>query len=79
MLLGLLDNAARYGPPGQTVTVGAAAAPATSCSPTATASTDVTSRTVDTHALELRRKLEDDPARPRHLLTGRKAGHRLDG
>ena len=39
----------------------------------------VTSRTVDTHVLELRRKLEDDPARPRHLLTVRKAGYRLDG
>ena len=38
----------------------------------------VTSRTVDTHVLELRRKLEADPARPRHLLTVRKAGYRLD-
>ncbi len=40
---------------------------------------DVTSRTVDTHVLELRRKLEPDPAHPRHLLTVRKAGYRLDG
>jgi DNA-binding response OmpR family regulator len=40
---------------------------------------DVTSRTVDTHVLELRRKLEDDPANPRHLLTVRKAGYRLEG
>jgi DNA-binding response OmpR family regulator len=40
---------------------------------------DVTSRTVDTHVLELRRKLEADPARPRHLLTVRGAGYRLDG
>ncbi len=40
---------------------------------------DVTSRTVDTHVLELRRKLEADPARPRHLLTVRKTGYRLDG
>ena len=37
----------------------------------------VTSRTVDTHVLELRRKLEDDPASPRHLLTVRKTGYRL--
>ncbi len=37
----------------------------------------VTSRTVDTHVLELRRKLEDDPANPRHLLTVRKTGYRL--
>jgi DNA-binding response OmpR family regulator len=37
----------------------------------------VTSRTVDTHVLELRRKLEDDPACPRHLLTVRKTGYRL--
>jgi DNA-binding response OmpR family regulator len=37
----------------------------------------VVSRTVDTHVLELRRKLEADPASPRHLLTARKAGYRL--
>ena len=37
----------------------------------------VVSRTVDTHILELRRKLESDPARPRHILTVRKAGYRL--
>ena len=37
----------------------------------------VTSRTVDTHMAELRRKLEPDPARPRHLLTVRKTGYRL--
>jgi two-component system alkaline phosphatase synthesis response regulator PhoP len=35
-------------------------------------------RTVDTHVGELRRKLEDDPARPRHILTVRKVGYRLD-
>jgi len=40
-------------------------------------STTVVSRTVDTHILELRRKLEPDPARPRHILTVRKAGYRL--
>jgi DNA-binding response OmpR family regulator len=38
---------------------------------------DVYSRTVDTHILELRRKLEPDPARPRHILTVRKAGYRF--
>jgi DNA-binding response OmpR family regulator len=38
----------------------------------------VTSRTVDTHMAELRRKLEHDPANPRHLLTVRKTGYRLD-
>jgi DNA-binding response OmpR family regulator len=38
----------------------------------------VLSRTVDTHVAELRRKLEDDPAFPRHLLTVRKAGYRVD-
>jgi len=37
----------------------------------------VVSRTVDTHVAELRRKLEEDPAHPRHLLTVRKAGYRL--
>jgi two-component system, OmpR family, alkaline phosphatase synthesis response regulator PhoP len=37
----------------------------------------VVSRTVDTHVAELRRKLEDDPAEPQHILTVRKAGYRL--
>ena len=34
-------------------------------------------RTVDNHILRLRTKLEDDPARPQHLLTANKAGYRL--
>ena len=38
----------------------------------------VVSRTVDTHIGELRRKLERDPATPRHILTVRKAGYRLE-
>ena len=38
---------------------------------------DVVSRTVDTHLAELRRKLEDDPANPRYILTVRKAGYRI--
>jgi DNA-binding response OmpR family regulator len=37
----------------------------------------VVSRTVDTHVAELRRKLEDDPADPRHILTVWKIGYRL--
>ena len=37
----------------------------------------VITRTIDTHIAELRRKLEDDPARPRLILTVRKAGYRL--
>src|SRR5256885_12292438 len=36
------------------------------------------SRTVGTHVAELRRKLETDPAVPRHILTVRKAGYRLE-
>jgi DNA-binding response OmpR family regulator len=40
-------------------------------------SSSVLTRTVDTHILELRRKLEDDPSAPRHILTVRKAGYRL--
>ena len=39
---------------------------------------DVVSRTVDTHVGELRRKLEDDPAAPKHILTVRKTGYRLN-
>jgi two-component system, OmpR family, alkaline phosphatase synthesis response regulator PhoP len=38
----------------------------------------VLTRTVDTHVAELRRKLEDDPSRPRHILTIRKTGYRLN-
>jgi two-component system alkaline phosphatase synthesis response regulator PhoP len=37
----------------------------------------VVTRTIDTHVAELRRKLEDDPAAPRHILTVRKTGYRL--
>ena len=40
---------------------------------------DVLSRTVDTHVAELRRKLENDPAAPRHILTVRKSGYRWVG
>ena len=38
---------------------------------------DVQTRTVDTHMVELRRKLERDPAHPRHIVTVRKAGYML--
>jgi DNA-binding response OmpR family regulator len=38
----------------------------------------VLSRTVDSHIAELRRKLEDDPADPRHIVTVFKTGYRLD-
>jgi DNA-binding response OmpR family regulator len=37
----------------------------------------VLSRTVDSHMAELRRKLEDDPAEPRHLLTVHRVGYRF--
>jgi DNA-binding response OmpR family regulator len=37
----------------------------------------VITRTIDTHVAELRRKLEDDSAEPRHILTVRKVGYRL--
>lgn len=39
-------------------------------------SSAVVSRTVDTHIADLRRKIEQDPARPVHILTIRKAGYR---
>jgi len=38
----------------------------------------ISSRTLDTHIAELRRKLEDNPAAPRHILTVRKTGYRLE-
>jgi DNA-binding response OmpR family regulator len=37
----------------------------------------VMTRTVDMHVAQLRRKLEDDPAAPRHIVTVWKAGYRL--
>lgn len=37
----------------------------------------VMTRTVDSHVAELRRKLEADPAAPRHILTVWKVGYRL--
>ncbi len=37
----------------------------------------VVSRTVDTHISELRRKLEDEPSAPKHILTVHKAGYRF--
>ena len=37
----------------------------------------VVSRTVDTHIAELRRKLEENPSSPRHIITVRKTGYRI--
>jgi len=39
---------------------------------------EVYSRTVDTHVAELRRKLEHNAADPRHILTVRKSGYRIE-
>lgn len=38
---------------------------------------DVQSRVIDTHIARLRRKLEDDPRQPRHILTALAAGYRF--
>jgi len=38
---------------------------------------DGTTRTVDNYILALRRKLEDDPTRPRHIVTVRQVGYKL--
>lgn len=37
----------------------------------------VITRTIDTHIAVLRRKIERDPAKPRHVMTVRKVGYRL--
>ena len=37
----------------------------------------ITARVVDTHIARLRRKLEDDPRQPRHILTALAAGYRF--
>jgi DNA-binding response OmpR family regulator len=39
---------------------------------------DVSTRTVDIHVSELRRKLEVDAAEPKHILTIRKTGYRFE-
>jgi len=36
-------------------------------------------RTVDTHVAKLRKKIEDDPADPRHLITIHRIGYKLVG
>jgi DNA-binding response OmpR family regulator len=38
----------------------------------------VMTRTVDSHIAELRKKLEEDPANPRHVVTVWKVGYRLE-
>jgi DNA-binding response OmpR family regulator len=38
----------------------------------------VLSRTVDSHIAELRRRLEDNPATPRHIVTVFKVGYRFE-
>jgi len=38
---------------------------------------EVLTRTVDSHVAELRRKIEENPAHPKHLLTIRRMGYRL--
>jgi DNA-binding response OmpR family regulator len=38
---------------------------------------DIETRTVDIHIAKLRRKLEADPTQPRHIVTVRGAGYRL--
>jgi two-component system response regulator MtrA len=38
----------------------------------------VLSRTVDSHIAELRRRLEDEPANPRHIVTVFKVGYRFE-
>jgi len=39
----------------------------------------VTDRVVDYHIVSLRKKIEDDPAAPRHLISIRGVGYRFDG
>jgi two-component system alkaline phosphatase synthesis response regulator PhoP len=38
----------------------------------------VTDRVVDTHVIKLRRKIESDPAAPKHIVTVRGLGYRFD-
>jgi DNA-binding response OmpR family regulator len=43
------------------------------------ADTSCGERVVDTHVSNLRRKIEDDPSEPRHLVSVRGIGYRFDG
>ena len=36
-----------------------------------------TTRTIDNHILKLRKKIEDDPSRPRHILSVYGEGYRF--
>ena len=38
----------------------------------------IMTRTVDTHIAELRRKLESNPAEPKHIMTVWKVGYRFE-
>jgi DNA-binding response OmpR family regulator len=38
----------------------------------------VTDRVIDNHVVSLRKKIEDDPAAPRHLISVRGLGYRFD-
>jgi DNA-binding response OmpR family regulator len=38
----------------------------------------VTDRVVDTHIVKLRRKIEEDPGEPRHIVSVRGIGYRFD-
>jgi DNA-binding response OmpR family regulator len=38
----------------------------------------ITDRVVDTHMVKLRRKIEEDPAEPRHIVTVRGIGYRFE-
>jgi two-component system, OmpR family, response regulator RegX3 len=35
-------------------------------------------RVIDNHVVSLRKKIEDDPAAPRHLISVRGLGYRFD-
>jgi two-component system alkaline phosphatase synthesis response regulator PhoP len=37
----------------------------------------VSSRTIDSHIANIRKKIEDDPSNPRHILSIRSVGYKL--
>jgi DNA-binding response OmpR family regulator len=39
----------------------------------------ITDRVIDNHVMSLRRKIEDEPAAPRYLISVRGLGYRFDG